>query len=541
MATPFDDAAFHSLESAFISGGRPAVESLLHGCEAAKDVADFIDALFSKRNAEAVDALLRAYGVLKALPEPMIGYGLYAAPQADRRADLAWPVFHCASKAVDEGRLALAMELVKKIYNDALSGHDAEFLVNGDRLLAVASLLERIAELDLGRVCAAPHGAPKVKPRVAMVTINMLESVSAYSKTALQFAKYVDRSRFDCYEYFTEETLTERRQHALFKSFQRRSEQNAPLALSTMRASGAVVKFVPAELDFHEGAIWLAEELERDAIDAVIFQGGVASPMMWLASRLAQVPSKLTLCVGVNMYQAGRSATVYMSNPANLEKERAFWRPEWGRQIFLPGGVDIEAATCAVPLLRADFSIPAEAATFGLLSNYPGARAGQAYMACVAKILKACPTSLFVCLGPDAMSSQKAFMEVEGLSERCRWLSWQHKDAFASLKLLDLYFNEFPLGGAQSVLEAMACGIPALAVRWSPNYAESAGAEIAGPDCAFGPDALDAYVAKAVELLSDSGARESVAKAQFERARGVYSAETFIRRLCELAISPASP
>ena len=296
------------------------------------------------------------------------------------------------------------------------------------------------------------------------------------------------------------------------------------------------MKFIPSELDFFEGSLWLASEMERDQIDVAIFQGGVASPMMWVASRLSQIPNKIDLCVGVNMYQAGQTATVYMSNPTNLEKEKTFWRSEWGRQLFIPGGVDIEEAVSTPSLSREAYSIDPDAVTFGILSNYPGHRATPQYMECVAEILRTCPKAVFVCMGPGDVTVQSQFMESQGLLDRCRWLSWQHTNSFASLTLLDFYFNEFPLGGAQSLLEALACGIPATAIRWSDNYAESAGAEIAGAGFAVMERDLKAYVARAVKWALDPVARSRAAEAQLASAKNVYSAEKFIRELCALSL-----
>ncbi len=545
----FDENLFNAFWKAFELGGREGVElgflqlrgkfALPEEEFAAALMPAFLDALIGRRDAEALDIFLEAAAKTPFLPDSLWRYGFHSAGRAERKPDMAEAFFAFAGKACEEGRPAIALEAVKHVYNSALSGRRAEFLLDGKRLVQVAGLHERVAEGFLDREPSAPSGAPKRRPRVALVTINMLENVSAYSKTALQFAKFADRERCEVYEYFTEETLTERKQLFPIKFVQRHSELNAPGSLAAIRATGAAVKFVPTELDWMEASLWLASEMERDAVDAVFFQGGVASPIMWQASRLAKIPAKCTLCVGVNMYQRGQAATVYMSNPANLEKEKAFWKPEWGRQVFLRGGVDLEEAAAALPLRRADYGIPSDAPTFGLLGNYPAQRMTPPYMECVAKVLKRCPGSVFVCLGPGEPEDQKKFLEREGLLERSRWLSWQHKDSFASLKLLDLYFNEFPVGGAQSLLEAMACGVPALAVRWSSNYAESAGAEIAGPDFSMSGGDLDAYVERAVALLSNEEARRQAAAAQTRRVGELYSARSFVRNLCELGLELA--
>jgi len=542
----FDDASFNEMETRFIAAGRQGLDAFLSSLEGAFEdpaqrslavaAAEIFEPLASKRVPEMLSAFLSAAKLRLPLPEKLLVYGLYAATASGRQQELAWPFFDFASNAVVEGRRALAMEMVKKIYNDALSGFNAEMLSEPRCLLKVAELLERVAEPLLAREPAAPQGPPKSKPRLALVTINMLDGVSAYSKTATQFARYASAAGFEAYEYFTEETSTERRQHSLLKSSQYPSSMTGPKSLAEMRALGAFVKFVPSRLDMFDGSLWLAEEMERDSIDAAIFQGGVASPMMWVSSRVAKIPVKTALCVGVNMYQEGQDATVYMSNAANLEREKAFWRPGWGRQVFLPGGVDLQEASAAPALRRSDFQIPDSAVTFGLLSNYVAFRASDAYLSCVARVLKACPNSLFVCMGPGEPLPQIAFMEREGLLDRCRWLSWQHKSSFSSLKLLDFYLNEFPVGGAQVVMEAIACGVPTLAMAWSERHAECVGADIVGQVYAVRGRDLDAYAARAIELASDASKRAAAAAELSARARSLYSAEGFMKGLLSLSM-----
>ncbi len=541
----FDDAMFKEMEACFIARGRAGLDEMLASLEGrlgspaelslARAVASLFEPLIERRNLEVLNAFFEARKTGCPVPEPFLAYALYAAIKEGRRPEMAWPFFDFAWNAASGGRMALAMEMVKKIYNEALSGPGAEMLSEGRCLLRVAELLELIASPSLSRAAEAPQGPPKSKPRLAVVTINMLDGVSAYSKTALQFARYAGSSKFDVYEYFTEETATERRQHSLLQSEQPPSSVTGPKSIAEMKALGASVKFIPLEMDMHEGALWLAAEMERDSIDAVVFQGGVASPMMWVASRLTHVPVKITLCVGVNMYQQGQSATVYMSNSLNLERERAFWSPGWGRQLFLPGGVDLQEAAAAAPLKRSDYMIPDGAVAFGMLSNYVDSRVGDEYLSCVCRVLRACPDSVFVCMGAGDPAKQIARMEREGLLDRCRWLSWQHKDAFASLKLLDLYLNEFPVGGAQVVMESLACGVPALALAYSRRHAECVGADILGPEHAVMTRDFDAYVERAVELVRDPAKRAAAAKSLSERVRKLYSAERFIGELCSLA------
>ncbi len=542
----FDGILFQGLLSELASSGVSGAEAFLKSSASSFDseldsrlsfqALKMLIAVAEGRKAEAFDLFLEASSLKASIPEPMLVMAMHLACQTGREQDLALPIFNFASEAADLGRSALALEYVKRIYNVAHSGRNAAFLYEPDSLMKVAGLLERTAAPWLSRAPGSPLGPAKLKPRLAIVTVNMNEGITAWVKTAIQFSRYADRSKYDVYEYLVDE-VAERKQASLdFKFTLEDSERLAPKAMAEMRRDGSQVKCVPLDKDWMEGSLWLAEEMERDQIDAAVFQGNVGNPMMWMAARLAQLPVKITLCIGFNMYQPGQSATIYMSNSINMKKESAFWRPEWGRQVFMAGGADIKQAARTEALKREDYAIPKEAVAFGMLSNYVDARVTEEYLSCVVRVLRSCPEAIFVCMGAGDPSKQIGYMERAGLIDRCRWLSWQHLDSFASLKLLDFYYNEIPVGGAQAVIECLACGIPATAMLYSQKHHESVGADIVGPEFAVMERSLDKYVERAVEWVRSPESRSKAAKALFSRVSGMYSAEAFIKELCEFSM-----
>ncbi len=546
----FDDELYAKLESVYASSWEQGTESLLRSCEGAFEspgdgrlasiAAEMIHAVFSRKDSEAVNKFLEAFAIRGALPERMAAFALYSAARSNRRCEMALPLLRCAGGVAAQGRSALAMELVKLVYNEAHSGPGLEMLYKKERLLEIASVLESAAVNGLAKTPPLPqepvNPGAKTKPRIALVTINMLEGGQAYAKTAMQFARYVDRSKYDCYEYFLDETAG-RKQHSTAMEFsQTPSEEAAPRSIAKMRALGTTVKAVPLNLDWFEGDAWLADEMERDMIDAIVIQGGVASPMAWMGARLARTPVKIAICINANMYQKGVDANIYMSNSINLEKEKAFWQPEWGAQVFLHGGADIEEAARAVPLKRSDYAIPEDAVAFGLLSNSLDNRLKEEYLSCVARVLKACPNAIFVGMGVGEPVKQIEYLTREGVIAQCRWLSWQHRDAFASLKLLDFYYNEFPIGGVQVVIECLACGVPATAMFYSERHPECGGADVVGPEFAVMSRDFDAYVERAIEWIRRPERRARAAKALSERVEKLYSARRFVEELCELAM-----
>ncbi len=485
-------------------------------------------ALNAFRRQEWRECLNFCYGFFQfqpVLPNLFIGMMADAARRCKRGELLSWPILQFAEAAIKEGRIDLAMAAIKQIYS--FSG-DIQMLELPPFVMRIARDHESISK-TLKRPEKRSRNRHR-KPRLAMVTSNLVDHVLAYSKTALQFARYVDRKKYVPHLYFTETSIGTRPQEFSIRFESPSSHVSGKDFLQEIKDLN-VAHCLVSDLPFSQAAEWLAKQFEEDEIDAVIFQGGINAPIMWAACAIAHVPVKLNLCLGLNMYQPGMDGVVYM-NKTNLEREADFWKEEWGRQVFIGGGADIAEAQRTPKPKRSDIDIPEDAVVFGTLTNYVNVRVTLDYLACVADVLEECPNSYFLCMGAGDNSKQREFMKEKGLADRCRWLG-QQSEPFKVLKYLDFYLNEFPMGGSQSIRECLACGIPALAMRYSSKHHESVGADIIGAPFAVMDNNRDVYTHRAIEWADDPRRREEAATALFERAKQLYSAENFIHELSD--------
>ncbi|MCJ8331017.1 MAG: hypothetical protein HRT89_23390 [Lentisphaeria bacterium] len=469
---------------------------------------------------------LEVYKHHAVLPMNYLSLLCEAAQKTNQVHKLSWTFLQFAENACREGRYDRALQCIKQIYTFC-GDHEMKMCYQVQR---ISNLLENISAQLPKHSPQFPQNSTKQKPRVAMVTVNLVDHVTAYAKTAMQFARYVPRDKYDCYLYFMETTLGERPQDFCVQFQTAHSKVRAPDFIKELDQGDTTVQFCPP-LKMTESCSWLAEQMEKDEIDAVIFQAGVNAPLMWCAAKLTHVPVRMSLCLGLNMYQEGMDATVYMNN-TNLEREMEWWNPDWGKQVYIGGGADIHDAKNTPPKDRAIYNIPEDAITFGTLSNFLDVRITPEYMDCVAEVLNRCPKTIFICMGAGDMTEKIAYMKNLGLHDRCRWLG-QQRQAFASLKLLDFYFNEFPIGGSQSIRECICCGIPATSMRYSEEHHDSVGSDIIGEKHSIMERNPQAYIEKAVEWATDPVKRQEAADDLYKRAEERFSAQIFIEQICD--------
>ncbi|MBN1670112.1 MAG: glycosyltransferase [Kiritimatiellae bacterium] len=481
--------------------------------------------------AAAADALERARRRFGLLPPALFVLQHELRLAAGEAPGLARDLLRYGCDAVAAGQYDLGLEALGKAYVMDMR-HGFGLTRDIQAALEAAGAYERAAGAcpPIERRPADPAADPLV--HVGLVVPNQADAVVAYSRRVLHFARHVDRAGFRLSVYVTENMCP---RAGLLPTLYA-SEPTAvrgPATLAELGRLGVPVRIGSTRTPITTAALELARQMAQDAVDVVVLQAGLAMPIDWLATRLAPAPAKLQIHIGLSAYQRGIQATLF-DNAVNMAREAAAW-PEWaGRQVLVRRGTDIAALDACTPAARAAFGIPADAVLIGTLSNSLDARLSPAFCETMAGVLAAGPRAWYAAGGVvSAPDTLKARFARRGVADRVVFAG-QQREPGTFLKMLDIYANEFPTGGSQSVVEAMACGLPVAAMRCADTHAESVGADIVGEPPAIPAFDPRRYRALLETWLRDAAARKAAGRRLRERAEREFSVRTFVRRVCEL-------
>lgn len=364
---------------------------------------------------------------------------------------------------------------------------------------------------------------------VAMVIPNIVDYIVAYTQCSLHFARYADPSKFRLFIYSTENFSTRDKPLFPFGAETYITEQTGAASIREFTKRNTPVYLAPRNVDFIDASHAVVKKMESDKIDIALFQGGLASPIDWLVARFSKAPVKAAIHIGSSMMTPGLDIT-FFDNPSNIERENNHWLEEAGKRIHLPNGVDIENLAAQTPVDRSKFGIPdsPDQVVIGTISNVLYKRMTEKYMKAVASVMQRHKNAWFLALGSDILPDKMKFFSTMGVAERVKFGGKQSR-AGAAIKAVDIYANEFPVGGNQSVMEAMVCGVPVVAIKWSDAHAESAGAYVVGPEFAIPRPDEHAYEQLLEKWVVDPQARAEAAALQQQRAIERFSAQQYVQ------------
>jgi glycosyltransferase involved in cell wall biosynthesis len=512
-----------------------AAHELMDNPDPAQAMRGFIMAAAMRHEAEdhagAMDLIGRAASRFGVLPIPLFVLQLairYLAGE-DRKVPSDFLDYGC--RAVAAGQDDLGTEAI-----------GTAFVEDADRWLDLVYRMDQVRRAAAAYEQVATRLRPQVPPRasrpageplrVGLLVANLVDDVVAYSKRVLDFVRYLDPAQYRCFVY-SSENMCFRQRFLPTRCFAQPSEVWAPKTLAELERRGVPVFLASRSTPTGATAVSIARRLAEDAVDILVFQSGPGMPIDWLASRLAPVPAKIHIHIGAATCQPGLNLTVY-DNAVNMEREKAFWPSDAGEVLFLRQGTDLDALDALPTAARPDFDLPERAVLIGVLSNHLDKRLSPAYLDVIGEVLQRHAAAWFVAIGGEGLPpAAREHLEGFGVLERVRSIPSQREPGRV-LKMLDIYANEFPVGGSQAVVEAMACGLPVAALRSDTTHVGSTGADIVGPPYAVESPDPAAYGRLLERWVVDAGARRAAGAALRRRAEQEFSIRDYVRRVAGL-------
>lgn len=289
---------------------------------------------------------------------------------------------------------------------------------------------------------------------------------------------------------------------------------------------------IPVEVDagkgsFLDSAKWVAEMLKQKQVSAAIFHG--PDPINTFASLLSACPCHLLVEHGVAPSGGGYDLVI----SSTVEDAGARIHEGW-KSIGIPFSVDVCAQWDAAAYPREFFGTPPGAIHMTTISNHLETRLSEEMLQAIAWILKRNPLAYYLPIGP-LNHAETLFRDFEKYGvARQFWPMGRVPFPSQYARSMDLYLNEFPLGGCLGLLDAMAAGCP-IVTMYYPNgpSAWKYGGSYCGIERAVASGDWRDYAERAEQLVRDPLLRKEWSAASIAKYRNHADPLRYVKALEE--------
>lgn len=360
------------------------------------------------------------------------------------------------------------------------------------------------------------------KIKIGLLIPLLIDNTVAYSKRILFFAKYYDPEKYEIKVYSSEDLA----------NFGGNSLKRGSKYLKTLSELNISFWAPDSCSSVKDAAVEIASQLENDQLDALVMQIDPTSVTAWLASYLSSIPVKILIHIGSAIFQPGLSFTMY-DNQLIMKKDERHWEEGLGKQMHLTRGTDIEYVDSVKPRKIRHRAFSDDSLLIGTLSNHLDTRMSNEYKQVICDVLKEYPHVVFMPIGNIESSETLKIFKENKVDNQVLWAGPQRKPV-PYLKRLDIYVCEFPEGGSQSVVEAMACGLPIVAMECGSSHHMSIASQVVGKKWTIDQYNVELYKQRLNRLIEDETYRQKNSEDMRKRALDNYSIAEYVSNVCQV-------
>lgn len=356
--------------------------------------------------------------------------------------------------------------------------------------------------------------------RLGYITSSIVQGQAAAGRLARMIELH-DRSQFEPSVIVTDEFTQRTPARPWLRWPDAPSHRVGADLIRRIEATGVAVRAVPTTGDYLGGGRVAIEMARAMELDIAVYIASPACPIQAAMAWARVAPVQINQNIAVPMPIAGMDAVLY-HNAWCASDDRAELDRRGIQSLTVAGnGTDTAAAERAVAVDRPRLGVPREAVLLATAGNHlPGRLMYGSFVRDLAVFMTSEPRVWWMAVGPGDFSSVRNVLGQAGgpdVARRCVFVGPQ-PDIRPHIKAADIYLNEYPEGGANTVLEAMACGVPAVAMRAGLRHTESIGAALVGEEWGIGAADPAAYWRMAASWSADADQRCAAATVQSRRA-----------------------
>lgn len=430
---------------------------------------------------------------------------------------------------VGAGDWALAIEAVAAIALIDIQAHQQGFVKHASAAAMLSGVYAQVFEAAGLHTAVHPPKTDSAsrRTRVLISTFSLTDGQSASTSIA-RWVELLDRARYEICVLCCEE-LTEREPAmSIVKRPTVRSTDAGTDVIRAIRAAGARVEFVSTRgtlLDGCNAALDAARAFEPDVLLSV---ASPACPIQAALVHAGLAPVRLVMNIGVPLLLRSATGIVYHNDGKAADDAPVLERLGIAQHRVPTIGTDLRLCDAAPKAQRKAIGVPEDAVMLLSVGNVLVKRLMFAdYGEALARFLADHPECWWVGVGRGDFAPVLEIMRRHGVNERVR-TPGAFGDPRPIMKAADLLLNEYPEGGGNTVLEAMGCGLPVLAMQAGRGHAERIGAMLVGDDAIPEMNA-EAYWAKAGAWVRDQRARLAAGTRQQARARAEFDYTAIVR------------